>query len=41
MKTSAYVGIEPPRTNKLDQNDTTTLSNHPYILCDCVNYALC
>ena len=26
---------------KLDGNDTTTLSHHPYILCHFVNYALC
>ena len=30
MKTSTCIGMEP---TKLDGNDTTTLSHHPYILC--------
>ena len=36
-----HVGIVPSKTNKLDWNDTTKLSQHPYILCHFADYALC
>ena len=29
----AHVGMDPKKPTKLDGNDTTTLSLHPYILC--------
>ena len=28
-----HVGMEASKPTKLDGNDTTTLSHHPYILC--------
>ena len=34
-------GLNPHKPTKLDGNDTTILSHHPYILCHFVNYALC
>ena len=34
-------GWNPQKPTKLDRNDTTTISHHPYILCHFANYALC
>ena len=33
--------LNPQNQTKLDANDTTILSHHPYILCHFANYALC
>ena len=36
-----HIGMEHQEPTKLDGNDTTTISHHPYILCHFANYALC